>query len=331
MNVDLHSHFFPVEALQKAGRYRESAPRVALEDGRCSVQSTAGARRNLPPGAYDAEARIRDLDRMGIDLQALSPSPILLFYGDQPEPAAYFSRLQNEAIQQVVRAHPDRFVGLGTVPLQGVSHALEIAAEAKQLGLKGLEIGTSVEGKSLDAPEFEPFFEAAERLGLLLFVHPIEGGAGERGDATVAMLNNVVAFPFQTTLMIERMILSGLFEKYPHLRLCLAHGGGFLPYNIGRLDHACLQRPDLKKNLPQPPSAYLKRIYFDSLLHSETALQYLIRAVGADRVVMGTDYPMGMGDMQAVARIKGIRGISAAEREQILGQNALEPLGMAPA
>jgi aminocarboxymuconate-semialdehyde decarboxylase len=128
--------------------------------------------------------------------------------------------------------------------------------------------------------------------------------------------------------MIERLILSGLFEKYSNLRLCLAHGGGFLPYNIWRLDHAYHLRNDLRQSLPKRPSEYLSHFYFDSLVHSGAALQFLIDVVGAGRVVIGTDYPMGMGDMEAVARIRALSGVSPREREQILRQNALRALGM---
>lgn len=204
MNIDLHSHFFPLDAFRKAEKYRENAPKVTLENGRYAVLSGGGKRGNLLEGAYDAEARIKDLDSMSIDIQAISPSPILLFYWDEPASAAYFCRLQNQAIQEVVKAHPDRFVGLGTVPLQSLREAMAVAEEAKQLGLKGLEIGTSVEGKALDDSEFEPFFEAAQRLDLLLFVHPIEGGIDESKDPLMGMLGNVLEFPYRTTLMIDR-------------------------------------------------------------------------------------------------------------------------------
>ncbi len=321
MNVDLHSHFFPLEAFRRAGRYREKAPEVTLENGRYAVASGRGKRGNLSDGAYDVAARIRELDRMGIDIQAISPSPILLFYWDQPDCAAYFCRLQNEAIQEVVNAHPDRFVGFGSVPLQNSREAIALAQEAKQLGLRGLEIGTSVEGKALDDPDFEPFFEAAQRLDLLLFVHPIEGGA-EGADPITGMLGNVLEFPYRTTMMIERMILKGIFERYPNLRLCLSHGGGLLPYNIWRLDHAYSQRSEFRKNISRKPSEYLRQLYFDSIVHSVDTLQYLVRTVGPERVVIGTDYPMAMGDFEAVAKVKALSSVSEEERAQILGKNA---------
>ena len=328
MNIDLHSHFFPLEAFQKATKFQGHGPEIKLTDGRYSVTSRGGSRGNLSEGAYNVEARVRELDKMSIDLQAISPSPILLYYWDQPEPAAYFSRLQNEAIQQTVETRPDRFVGFGTVPLQSVSAAMTIAKEARQLGLKGLEVGTHVQGKPLDDPDLEPFYDVAQELDLLLFVHPIEGGDSQGDTLSAGVLGNVLGFPYKTTLMIERMILRGIFQKYQNLRLCLAHGGGLLPFNIWRLDHAHSLRKDLREHTPQKPSTYLKQMYFDSIVHSVVALHYLVQVVGADRVVIGTDYPMGMGDREPVAKIKALESITSEERAQILGTNAQRAMAL---
>jgi aminocarboxymuconate-semialdehyde decarboxylase len=323
-NIDLHSHFVPVEAFQSAGRYRDKAPTVAVQNGRLTLTSGGGMRPNMAEGSYDAAARIKDLDEINIDLQALSPSPIMLFYWDAPAVAAYFSRLQNEALQAVAAKHPDRFVAFGSVPLQSVSESIAIAEEAKRSGLKGLEIGTAVGDKQLDNSIFEPFFEAAEALDLLLFVHPTEDGI-DTDDPINGMLGNVLHFPFRTTLMIERMILKGMFEKHKNLRLCLSHGGGLVAQNIWRLDHAAEQRQEFRQNISQKPSEYLKKIYFDTILHSVAAIEYLIRVVGADRVVIGTDYPMAMGDFDPVGRIKDLK-ISEQERQQVLGANAAKAL-----
>ena len=320
MNIDLHSHFFPVEALQNPGRYENHAPKLVLANGRLSVTSQIGFRPGLGAGAYDPVARIKALDEMHIDVQAISPSPILLFYWEDPAVAAHFSRRQNEAIQAVVQKHPDRFVGFGSVPLQSVADSIAIAEEAKSMGLKGLEIGNAVGDKPLDDPFFAPFFEAAENLDLLLFVHPLEGGL-DVDDPLAPILGNVLQFTFRTTLMVERMILRGMFEKYPNLRLCLSHGGGLLPFNIWRLDHSYDLRPELKKIIPRKPSDYLKRLYFDSIVHSVAALQYLVQVAGADRVVIGTDYPMGMGDFGAVEKVEALDLLSV-DRELILGGNA---------
>jgi aminocarboxymuconate-semialdehyde decarboxylase len=326
MNIDLHSHFFPIEALQNPGKYEDRAPKLVLENGKLSVTSQIGYRPGLGAGAYDPVARIKALDAMQIDLQAISPSPILLFYWEDPAVAAHFSRRQNEAIQTVVKTYPDRFVGFGSVPLQSVGDSIAIAREAKAMGLKGLEIGNAVGDKPLDDPSFEPFFAAAQELDMLLFVHPLEGGL-DADDPLAPILGNVLQFTFRTTLMLERMILKGMFEKYPNLRLCLSHGGGLLAFNIWRLDHSYGLRADLKKQVPHKPSEYLRRLHFDTIVHSVAALQYLVQVVGADRVVIGTDYPMAMGDFAPVQKIEQLN-LSPAERGQLLGANAARALNL---
>ena len=327
MNIDLHSHFFPIEALQNPGKYENRAPKIVLDNGKLSVTSQIGFRPGLGAGAYDPVARIKALDEMSIDLQAISPSPILLFYWEDAAVAAHFSRKQNEAIQEIVKKHPDRFVGFGSVPLQSVADSIAIAREAKSMGLKGLEIGNAVGDKPLDDPMFEPFFDAAQELDMLLFVHPLEGGL-DADDPLSPILGNVLQFTFRTTMMVERMILKGMFEKYPNIRLCLSHGGGLLAFNIWRLDHSYDLRPELKKQLPRKPSEYLKTLYFDSIVHSAVALKYLVQVAGADRVVIGTDYPMAMGDFAPVAKVKEL-DLSTPERELILGGNAARALNLA--
>jgi aminocarboxymuconate-semialdehyde decarboxylase len=324
MNIDLHSHFFPIVALTNPGKFENRAPKLVLNDGKLSVTSQIGSRPGLGAGAYDPLARIKALDEMKIDMQAISPSPILLFYWEDAAVAAHFSRRQNEAIQDVVKKHPDRFIGFGSVPLQSVAESIAIAKEAKSMGLKGLEIGNAVGEKPLDDPSFEPFFHAAQDLELLLFVHPLEGGL-DADDPLSPILGNVLQFTFRTTMMIERMILKGMFEKYPNLRLCLSHGGGLLPFNIWRLDHSYRLRADLQKVVPHKPSTYLKKIYFDSIVHSVAALQFLVQVVGADRVVVGTDYPMAMGDFESVAKVMQLE-LNATQRKLILGGNAKKAL-----
>ena len=326
MNIDLHSHFFPIEVLSNPGKYQDRAPKIVLDKDKLSVTSQIGMRAGLGAGAYDPVARIKALDEMSIDLQAISPSPILLFYWEEPVAAAHFSRKQNEAIQEIVKEHPDRFVGFGSVPLQSVPDAIAIAKEAKSMGLKGLEIGNAVGERQLDDPVFHEFFDAVQALDLLLFVHPLEGGV-DADDPLAGVLGNVLLFPFRTTLMIERMILKGMFEKYPNLRLCLSHGGGLLAFNIWRLDHSYNLRSDLNQSVPHKPSEYLKKLYFDSIVHSAAALHYLIQIVGADRVVMGTDYPMAMGDFEPVRKIDSL-SLTDQERSQVLGVNAARALNL---
>jgi aminocarboxymuconate-semialdehyde decarboxylase len=297
-----------------------------LDKGKLSVTSQIGFRPGLGPGAYDPSARIKALDEMSIDIQAISPSPILLFYWEEPAVAAHFSRKQNEAIQEIAKRHPDRFVGFGSVPLQSIADSIEIAREAKSMGLKGLEIGNAVGDTPLDHASFEAFFDAAQELDMLLFVHPLEGGL-DADDPLSPILGNVLQFTFRTTMMIERMILKGMFEKYPSLRLCLSHGGGLLAFNVWRLDHSYSLRTELKKIIPEKPSGYLKKLYFDTIVHSIAALRYLVKVVGAGRVVIGTDYPMAMGDFEAVQKVMQL-DLPAAERELILGDNAAQALNI---
>jgi aminocarboxymuconate-semialdehyde decarboxylase len=226
----------------------------------------------------------------------------------------------------VVKSHPDRFIGFGSVPLQSIADSIEIAREAKSMGLKGLEIGNAVGDKPLDDPIFEPFFNIAQELDMLLFVHPLEGGL-DADDPLSPILGNVLQFTFRTTMMVERMIVKGMFEKYPNLRLCLSHGGGLLAFNIWRLDHSYSLRPELKKIIADKPSGYLKKLYFDTIVHSTVALQYLVKVVGADRVVIGTDYPMAMGDFDSVQKVMQL-DLPAVQRELILGGNAARAVNM---
>jgi aminocarboxymuconate-semialdehyde decarboxylase len=161
---------------------------------------------------------------------------------------------------------------------------------------------------------------------MLLFVHPLEGGL-DADDPLSPILGNVLQFTFRTTMMVERMILKGMFGKYPNLRLCLSHGGGLLAFNIWRLDHSYNLRPELRRQVPRKPSEYLKTLYFDSIVHSVAALQYLVQVAGADRVVIGTDYPMAMGDFTPVAKIKELH-LSTEKRDLVLGGNAARALNL---
>lgn len=269
--------------------------------------------------------RIADMDRMGVDIQVLSPSPFQYYYWTDGELGLRLARMQNDHIAQVVRSYPERFAGIGTVPLQDPARAaLELNRIVGDLGLGGVEISSNVNGKDLDAPEFEPFFAEAERLGALLFMHPLGFSHGER--LREYFLNNTLAQPLESTVAVSRLIFSGVLERHAGLKLCIAHGGGFLPYYSGRFDRAYQVRAECQK-IPQPPTHYLRRLYFDTVIFTPETLADLARFAGADHILLGTDYPFDMGESDPVGLVAKVRPLSKAAREAICGGNALKLLG----
>jgi aminocarboxymuconate-semialdehyde decarboxylase len=200
-----------------------------------------------------------------------------------------------------------------------VDLALEELARVMNLGFAGVEISTNVNGTDLDHPEFSGLFAKAEALGALLFVHPI--GFTHADRMRDCYLNNIIGQPLESTLAISRLILGGVLERHPRLNICIAHGGGYLPFYPGRLDHAWRVRPECRLT-PRPPSTYLAKLYFDSVVYSTESLSNLVHQVGSDRVVLGTDYPFDMGESDPVGLIERTQDLSSADRNRILRENA---------
>jgi aminocarboxymuconate-semialdehyde decarboxylase len=223
----------------------------------------------------------------------------------------------NDGMAELARAHPDRFLPLATLPLQDATRAAgELDRAITRLGLRGACICTHVNGVDLDDPRVAPVFEMAERLGVPLFLHPQT--AGDVTRLKDYHLWNLIGFPMETATAAARLILAGVFERFPALMVVLAHGGGFLPYQLGRLDHGYRVRPTLQERLPKLPSAYLGNIYCDSLVHNDAALRYLLDRIGADHVVLGSDYPFDMGTETAADSVRGL-GLSQAQESAVLG------------
>ncbi len=193
-----------------------------------------------------------------------------------------------------------------------------------QLGLRGAMIGTHVNGRNLDDRALDPFWAEAEGLGAFIFVHPSAGAAAERLDSYY--MRNFVGLPFETTIAGACLVFGGVLERYPALKICLAHGGGFLPYQAGRFQHAYDVRPEAKVNLPEGPAASIGRLYFDTLVHSKSTLEFLVGTAGPDRVLLGSDYPFDMGNLDCVARVRAA-AIEPAARDLILGGYAESALG----
>ena len=327
--VDSHTHILTEEAMRQLAK---QSPKVApVLKGRGTPQATLEidgrvVQDPMPTEIWDVGLRLRAMGANGVDVQVLSPTVFTFFYGQEPALALPCAAIQNEEIAAAVKRNPDRFIGLGSVPLQAPEQAAnELRRSMTQLGLRGAMIGTNVNGRNLDDPALEPFWAAAEELGAFLFIHPHGGGVGER--LASYYMKNFVWLPFDTTIAAASLVFGGVLERYPRLKICLAHGGGFVPYQAGRFQHAYDVRPEAKVNLPNGPAASIGRLYYDTILHAKSALEFLISEAGADRVLLGSDYPFDMGNLDCVARVR-TASIDSAARDLILGGYAQSVLGV---
>jgi len=267
--------------------------------------------------------RLKDMDRMGIDIQAVSPAPNQTYYWTEPGMGAELARLVNERIARIVAQWPERFVGLGTVPLQDVELAVnELNHCVKSLGLRGVEINPSVKGMDLTDRRLslEKFFGRAEELGIVIFMHPIGFTHGER--LLEHYFNNVIGNPLETTVAASHLIFDGVLERHPKLKIVLPHAGGYLAHYWARMDHAYRARPDCRGRIRQKPSTYLEKFYFDTITFDRTMLRHLIERFGADHVLLGTDYPYDMGMEHPLEFIGGVPGVAAKAKDEIMGRNA---------
>ena len=249
-------------------------------------------------------------------------------YWARPEHGYDLARLLNDHLAGVVRDHPRRFAGLGTLPMQAPDLAVrELERCIRNLGLRGVEIGTHVNGNNLDDPSVFPVLEAAERLGAAVFVHPWDMLAKER--MSKYWLGWLVGMPAETALAICSVIFGGVLERLPRLRIAFAHGGGSFPGTIGRIEHGFHCRPDLVAVAnPRNPREYLGKFYLDSLVHDADALRHLIRLVGAERIALGSDYPFPLGEEKPGTLIDSLAELSAAVKQRLLTGTALEFLGL---
>jgi aminocarboxymuconate-semialdehyde decarboxylase len=274
-----------------------------------------------------AEQRIADMDLMGIDIQAISPAPRQTYYGADPELGLATARTLNDEIATIVGLHPDRFTGLGTIPLQAPELAIaELERLHKSLGMRGIEIMTHVAGEDLSDDRFRPVFRKIEELGLLVFMHP--DGFTEARRFKDHYFANVIGNPLDTTVALHHLIFGGVLEDCPGLKLVAAHGGGYLPAYSGRIDHAASARPDTCECIRHMPTTYLKRLYFDTIVYTHHQLHYLVEQYGADHVLMGTDYPADMGEIDPIGFIESAPDLDDNERRAILGRNAARLLNI---
>lgn len=321
--LDMHCHLMApqVEALV-AGTPQKQAEAGEQRRllGAASVDHNLAMREALRGRIVSGEQRLLDMDRLGIDVQVLSPSPTQ-YYGWADEALAErIVRAQNEAIAQAVQARPDRFVGLGAVALQHPALAARQLRDAMEnMGLLGAEITSDPTGQGMDDPALDPFWQEAERLGAVLFLHPLGTSLGERVDRHY--LSNIVGQPLETTIALSQLIFGGVLDRFPQLRICAAHGGGYLPYAIGRSDHGHGVRPE-SRGCREAPSNYLARLWYDTVVFRPESVQALISQVGLSQVVAGTDYPFDMGEYALHELVRRVPGLDAPGQAAVLGGNA---------
>jgi aminocarboxymuconate-semialdehyde decarboxylase len=279
------------------------------------------------PKLTTPEVRLAAMDRMGIDVQVISPSPTHYFYWAEPDLGRQLARMTNDRVAEIAASAPQRFASMGTVPLQAPELACtELRRCVRELGMRGIEIGTNVAGEDLSAPRFAPFFALAEELGVLVFMHP--SGFSDARRLNEHYFNNVIGNPLDSTVAVSHLIFGGVLDRHPSLKICVAHGGGFLPFYAGRMDHAHAARSDCRQHIPASPSSYLKRLYFDTIVFRQESLKHLVELYGSDHVLLGTDYPFDMGHYEPVELIEATAGLKRADRDAIMGLNAARLLGL---
>ena len=320
--IDVHAHILTEETI---GLLNREAPqyRVGIRDadGNFGTMDMGGiSYPKFPRGGWDVDRRLQDMQKAKFDRQVLSVVPQTVAYEQEASLALTMSQIQNEQISALVKKHPDRFLGLGTIPLQAPDQAVtELRRCMNELGLRGVMTGSNVQGRNFDDPALEPVWAAAAKLGAFIFIHPTTTAAADR--LKDYYLRNFIGNPLDTTIAAASLLFAGVFERYPNIKVYLSHGGGFLPYQQHRFIHGWGEREESKKNLKVSPKASLDRILYDTILHGRKPLEFLIGLVGAERVLLGSDYPFDMGQYDSVDLINSM-SISEEEKRKVLVDNA---------
>jgi aminocarboxymuconate-semialdehyde decarboxylase len=321
-STDIHAHILDEETMALLGRLAPVlAPSLTQIDAEHSLLRIADLTQDpFYHGGWDLSVRLRDMDANRVDRQVLSVCVQTFLYDREEGLAAECARLQNEQILATCRRHPTRFLGLATLPMQAPQRAADELAHAMgALGLKGAQIGTNINGRNLDDPALDPVWDTAERLGAFILVHPHAGAAADRLGSYY--LKNFVGLPFETTIAIASLVFGGVLERFPELKICFSHGGGFAPYQYGRFLHGWDVRREPKTRLRGSPADSFARLFYDTILHDRLALDYLVRQVGAEQVLLGSDYPFDMGNMDCVRRVEAA-GLSETATSMLLGGTA---------
>jgi aminocarboxymuconate-semialdehyde decarboxylase len=318
--IDSHTHILTEETAALIGK--EGVP-VAITpiDAEAALLVVGGVvYKPFPRGGFDIERRLSDMDQAGVDVHLLSASPQTYLYDKDALLTAATAAIQNEQIARDVAAHPERFMGIATLPMQDPKRAAdELRRAMTKLGLKGAMIGSNVNGMNLDDDSLAPLWATAEELGAFMFIHPVTVAGADRLGAYY--LRNLIGNPLDTTIAAACLYFGGVLDRHPGLKVMLAHGGGFTPYQAARWQHGWRVRPEPKKNIAQEPRDIARRFYYDTILHSAPVLEFMIGHVGAERVLLGSDYPYDMAMLDCVEHVRGLK-ISDADKAAILTGNA---------
>ncbi|WAC29327.1 amidohydrolase family protein [Ancylobacter sp. SL191] len=320
--IDVHAHILTEEMMARMRREApEIGPTLTEVDAEGGVLTVGDiVQRPFPRGGWDLDRRLADLDIAGFDLQVLSNCPQTFLYERDAALTGALCQIQNEAIAELVARHPDRFLGIATLPMQDPARAAdELRRAVTRLGLKGAQIGSHIEGRNLDHPALEPVWATAAELGAFILIHPQKAAAGDRTKEFY--LKNLIGNPLETTIAAASLVFGGVLERYPDLRICLVHGGGFLPFQTGRMIHGWKERPECRRFITESPEVSIRRLYFDTLTHFGPALRYLTDTFAADHVLLGSDYPFDMGTLEGARQVRAA-GLDRPAEEAILGRTA---------
>jgi aminocarboxymuconate-semialdehyde decarboxylase len=329
--IDIHAHLMP-QCLWKTVDAGQAWYGVRYEPGEGLGYTVRRGKRSpvqSPKLRLTPEERLKDMDAQGVDVQVVSIHTPFFGYDLEPAQGRQLAREVNDEIGAMTRLWPQRFAGLATLPVQDVAAAVEELDRAVHvLGLKGAELDTVVNGHNWDEPQFLPLFKAAEAMGAVLFFHPQPQDNLVLSFTNRYGLANSIGVIVEDTLIVATLIFGGILDACPNLKVCIAHGGGPACFGMGRLDRGWQVRSEARIHIQKPPSSYQRRLYYDCITMSETALRFLIDQVGADRVVLGSDWPFVAWEPSPVGWVQGLQSLTPEEKESILWQNLEQLLGV---
>jgi aminocarboxymuconate-semialdehyde decarboxylase len=320
--IDIHAHLW-IDAAQKIAAPFIKDVVIPLEKYTSDATKVANKKHYDERSHYlkNIDLRLDDLDANNIDMQTVIPVPKQSYYWIPSAPAKDALRAINEGIADAVKTAPDRFIGFGAIPMQDVDAAVaEMEYCVNKLGFKGIQILTNINGEEISIPKYDPIWAKAQELDVLIFLHPDGFTHGDR--LAEHYFINILGNPLDTTIAVHHLIFKGVLERYPDLRILLAHGGGFIAAYPGRIDHAWSARADAHSDLPNPPTSYLKKMYFDTAVYTPHQLRFLVDFYGADHVVMGTDYPFDMAEFRPIEHVLETDGLNDAQKAAIISDNA---------